>query len=89
MSNVDIVTLGMAAAYTNKVASKLSEEMVKSVTQAIAPIQEDVGNLESTKVSFPVTNSTPNYGTAGQFAVSDGNGGITWKTLVEAEGVDY
>lgn len=59
------------------------------VTQAIAPIQEDVGNLESGKVSLPVTNSTPNYGTAGQFAVSDGNGGITWKTLVEAEGVDY
>lgn len=29
MSNVDIVTLGMAAAYTNKVASKLSEEMDK------------------------------------------------------------
>ena len=27
MSNVDIVTLGMAAAYTNKVASKLSEEI--------------------------------------------------------------
>lgn len=27
MSNVDIVTLGIAAAYTNKVASKLSEDI--------------------------------------------------------------
>lgn len=66
------------------------------VQNAIAPVQEDVtalesdvGALENGKVSLPVTNSAPNYGTAGQFAVSDGNGGITWKTLYEAEGVDY
>lgn len=29
------------------------------------------------------------HGTAGQFAVSDGNGGILWKTLYEAEEVSY
>ena len=52
-------------------------------------VDKTVQPLKSTKLSLPVTNSTPNYGTAGQFAVSDGNGGITWKTLVEAEGVDY
>lgn len=52
-------------------------------------VEGKVTGAVSTKVSLPVTNSTPNYGTAGQFAVSDGNGGITWKTLVEAEGVDY
>lgn len=34
-----------------------------------------------------VTAATP--GTAGQFAVSDGAGGITWKTLFEVEGVEY
>lgn len=59
------------------------------VANAIAPVQTDVDSLESGKVSLPVADATPNYGTAGQFAVSDGNGGITWKTLYEAEGVDY
>lgn len=34
-----------------------------------------------------VTAPTP--GTAGQFAVSDGAGGITWKTIVQAEEVSY
>lgn len=66
------------------------------VQNAIAPVQEDVtalesdvDALESNKVSLPMANSAPDPGTAGQFAVSDGNGGITWKTLAEAEGVDY
>lgn len=61
------------------------------VTLAVAQsyVDKTAQSLKRTKISLPVTNSTPNYGTAGQFAVSDGNGGITWKTIVEAEGVDY
>lgn len=41
------------------------------------------------KLSLPQTNNTLDHGTLGQFAVSDGNGGITWRTLVEAEEVAY
>lgn len=31
----------------------------------------------------------PDHGTAGQFAVSDGAGGITWETLYEAEEASF
>lgn len=48
-----------------------------------------VAALSEEKVTLPQTNGTPNFGTAGQFAVSDGNGGIMWKTLYEAEEVSY
>lgn len=48
-----------------------------------------INSLAEGKLAIPKTGDTPNYGTAGQFAVSDGKGGITWKTLVEAEGVMY
>ena len=33
------------------------------------------------KVSLPMSGETPIYGTSGQFALSDGSGGIVWKTL--------
>ena len=48
-----------------------------------------VQKCENEKLSLPQSNGTPNHGTAGQFAVSDGKGGIMWKTLVEAEEVAY
>ena len=41
------------------------------------------------KVSLPVESGTPFYGTVGQFAISDGNGGIAWKTLHEVQEVSY
>lgn len=59
-------------------------------------LREEIGKLSQTvtddlsmKVTLPLTDSTPDHGTAGQFAVSDGKGGITWKTLYEAEEVSY
>ena len=45
--------------------------------------------LSEEKMNLPHENGTVNHGTAGQFAVSDGMGGIMWKTLVEAEEVAY
>ena len=49
-----------------------------------------VGNKMNTKVNLPQTSDgNINYGTTGQFAISDGNGGIIWKSLVNAEEVDY
>ena len=45
--------------------------------------------LVDEKVVLPKSAGVVDHGTAGQFAVSDGNGGIMWKTLVEAEEVSY
>ena len=45
--------------------------------------------IATASVSLPKTGDKADHGTAGQFAVSDGKGGITWKTLVEAEAVSY
>ena len=41
------------------------------------------------KVSLPVNDNVLDHGVSGQFAVSDGNGGIVWKTLVDVEAVSY
>ena len=45
--------------------------------------------LVDEKVALPKAAGVVDCGTAGQFAVSDGMGGIMWKTLVEAEEVSY
>lgn len=65
-----------------------------SLPSKVSDLANDAGYLTehqdlSAKVTLPTSNGTPNHGTAGQFAVSDGNGGIMWKTLVEAEEVSY
>lgn len=42
----------------------------------------------SKKVSLPVTDDgTADYGSAGQFAVSDGKGGVIWEEVVNADTV--
>lgn len=47
-------------------------------------------SVEKHKLSLPKIGDSPDYGIAGQVAISDGKGGITWKTLVmEAEEVNY
>ena len=50
---------------------------------------DKINALTEEKMNLPQENGAPNHGTAGQFAVSDGMGGIMWKTLVEAEEVSY
>ena len=52
-------------------------------------IEDGVTALSEEKMNLPQENGAPNHGTVGQFAVSDGKGGIMWKTLVEAEAVMY
>ena len=54
-----------------------------------AILDGQINELSQEKMNLPQDNGTPNHGTAGQFAVSDGKGGIMWKTLVEAEEVSY
>lgn len=47
--------------------------------------QGAISKLQAQSVSLPSdTAGTVNHGTAGQFAVSDGNGGISWITLTNA-----
>ena len=42
------------------------------------------------KINLPVNESGINdYGLKGQFAVSDGNGGITWMTVIDGNEVGY
>ena len=41
------------------------------------------------KINLPETDGIVNYGTAGQFAVSDGVGGITWQTINNGDEVNY
>lgn len=53
-------------------------------------VRTQVSNLHSVKLNLPVDESgSINNGTAGQFATSDGNGGITWITVVNGNEVEY
>ena len=45
-------------------------------------------NIEG-KLSLPRTGNSVSYGTEGQFAVSDGQGGITWMTIPIGEGGSF
>lgn len=60
-------------------------------------INQDLINLENEmdhsfqikldkKLSLPTSGS---FGTIGQFAISDGNGGVTWLTVVNGNEVAY
>lgn len=50
----------------------------------------NVQRVDRYKVSLPVDeNGNKLYGAAGQFAVSDGKGGITWVTIVDGDGVKW
>lgn len=61
----------------------------EEIAEAMESINEDIIDMGSKQATLPQENGNPNHGTAGQFAVSDGNGGIEWKTLAEAEEVAY
>lgn len=48
-----------------------------------------INNINDKKINLPETDGTVNYGTVGQFAVSDGAGGITWQTINNGDEVNY
>lgn len=52
-------------------------------------VDKKAEGLAAEMVALPKSAGVVDHGTAGQFAVSDGMGGIMWKTLVEAEEVAY
>lgn len=47
-------------------------------------------NMASKRVILPTNeDGTTNNGTVGQFAVSDGNGGITWHDVADGNEVEW
>lgn len=60
-----------------------------ATNETVDEVRSEINTLGSDKVTLPKSNGVTNHGIAGQFAVSDGVGGIMWKTLVEAEEVAY
>lgn len=67
----------------------LTNEDKTVLEQSITQLSEEIARQNTVKVALPQSNGVTEHGTAGQFAVSDGKGGIVWKTLVEVEEVSY
>ena len=59
------------------------------VSNKFTELSEELAAQNTAKVTLPQSAGVVDYGTAGQIAVSDGKGGIVWKTFVEAEEVSY
>jgi hypothetical protein len=59
------------------------------VAELSTTVDTKLSELAAQELSLPKSAGAVDHGTAGQFAVSDGMGGIMWKTLVEAEEVAY
>lgn len=59
------------------------------VAELSTTVDTKLSELAAQELSLPKSAGVVDHGTAGQFAVSDGMGGIMWKTLVEAEEVSY
>ena len=80
-SNVELTAENIIAALTYTPAD----------ANAVPKLTPDsiVDGLGYTPANKAETVSVSNYGTAGQFAVSDGNGGITWITILDSEEVAY
>ena len=77
-------------AHENLLTESAANTLVDTkVAELAATVDTKLAELAAQELTLPMSNGTPNHGTAGQFAVSDGIGGIMWKTLVEAEEVAY
>lgn len=58
-------------------------------TDHLNHIEDGIETVSVEKITMPKSGEVIDHGFTGQFAVSDGKGGIIWKTLVEAEAVRY
>lgn len=69
---------------------ELTEAQQTQVLENIGAISNaELTEALTEKVSLPKSATGIDRGQAGQFAVSDGMGGIMWKTLFEVEEVAY
>lgn len=79
----------MATEYKLSYTAKEIDERLGRIDSFESMVNNAVGDMSTTKVSLPTKSSFPDYGDIGQFAVSDGNGGITWQTIILGEEVEY
>lgn len=67
----------------------LAKAVDDSDAPTLAQVREMVGNDSGDYVALPLNaDGTPNYGTAGHYAVSDGAGGVTWVAAGNSGGGD-
>ena len=66
----------------------MAEEM-KTLTVGEKTYEIVDEKARNTKLSLPTVDNVVQYGEAGQIAVSDGKGGITWLTVVNGNEVAY
>lgn len=60
------------------------------VLQQCANLQDGIDEAKRDKINLPKnSDGSVLNGAAGQFAVSDGNGGITWSTIEDGNEVAY
>lgn len=73
-----------------KSGEKLYAQQLNEMDEQIFKNTEETSKLSEEKVNFPKDAEGNNLnGTEGQFAVSDGNGGITWVTVQNGNEVAY
>jgi len=79
---------------TLKATDSSKEKVIVYPRTLVEAIRNEDGiNLEETlnnKINIPLdSDGNINHGTEGQFAVSNGTGGIKWVTIVDGDGVDW
>ena len=79
---------------TLKATDSSKEKVIVYPRTLVEAVKKDDGTtLEEVldnKLNLPIKeNGNINHGTEGQFAVSDGIGGIKWVTIVDGDGVDW
>ena len=71
-------------------ATEVTKDSITAALGFMPPDPFTMMALSAMHVKLPQDEETnPLHGTAGQFAVSDGKGGITWVTLTDGNGVAY
>lgn len=90
-SNANTITLDpdWVAPEANITESAANTLVDTKVAELATTVDTKLSELAAQELSLPQSAGVVDHGTAGQFAVSDGMGGIMWKTLVEAEEVSY
>lgn len=79
---------------TLKATDSSKEEIIVYPRTIVEAIKNEEGThldrLLDNKINLPIEeNGNVIHGTAGQFAVSDGTGGITWVTIVDGDEVGW
>lgn len=83
ITNVNDLPFSMGSDIVDNLTTNISNKPLSAAQGVVLKTQNDK------KINLPETDGTVNYGTVGQFAVSDGAGGITWQTINNGDEVNY